>query len=387
VYPDRGEPVLISHRRFARHSVWVPLLAALLLGSCTASCARKAEPAASPKFCVLLSDAIGLYTGNPVTQMGFPIGTVKSIQPEGTRVQVDFTIDRKRPIPADVRAVIRSPSILADRSLELVGNYAGGPQLLPDDCIPLNRSSTPLSISRIVGSATDFVNAISPDGSTNLQDALRGVNKATQGTGKSANELLNRASSLLDNPDQTVADLGEITKNMAELTTMLRDNRDPLKQILQDMPTTGSDIDKAVAGASHLAHPLPEVIQLVEDLELELGPELQLALDTVSEDTRILAPHYKGIADLLNPLPRFISGLNGEPPGATAGALAKHINNHVFDLLTWRPPLFRVPTPNGLLACGMMNSSLPGTCADIGGRPYAVDTALLQYVLTVAANQ
>lgn len=377
----------MPRRRFTRRPVWVPLLTALLLSSCSASCAHNAQPAASEQFCVLLSDAVGLYTGNPVTQMGYPIGTVKSIHPQGTRVQVDFAIGQKRPIPADVRAVIRSPSILADRSLELVGNYAGGPRLAPDDCIPLNRSSTPLSISRIIGSATDFVNAIGPEGSTNLQDALRGVNQATHGTGKAANELLSRASTLLNNPDQTIADLGEITESMAELTTMLRQNRDPLKQILQDMPTTGPYIDKAVAGAADLAHPLPEVMQLVADLELELGPELQLALDTVADSVRILAPHYKGLADLLNPLPRFISGLNGEPPGAAAGGLAKHINNHVFDLLTWRPPLFRIPTPNGLLACGMMNSSLPGSCVDIGGRPYAVDTALLQYVLTEAAKQ
>jgi phospholipid/cholesterol/gamma-HCH transport system substrate-binding protein len=110
-------------------------------------------------------------------------------------------------------------------------------------------------------------------------------------------------------------------------------------------------------------------------------------LDEISEELRIWSPHYKWVADALNPLPRFISGLNGEPPGATAGGLAKHINNHVFDLLTWRPPLYRIPTPNGLVTCGNMNASMPGSCADVGGRPYAVDVALLQYVLTQAARQ
>jgi phospholipid/cholesterol/gamma-HCH transport system substrate-binding protein len=335
----------------------------------------------------MMSDSVGLYVGNPVTQMGYKIGTVKTLQPTGTGVEVGFTIDDNRAISQDVKAVTRSPSILADRALELVGNYSGGPRLQPDDCVPRSRTSTPLSISQVIGSATTFVNAITPDGSTNIKDSLAGMDQAMKGNGQGANDLLTRSSALLDNPDQTINDLGEITRNMAELTSTLRANRATLKEIVQDMPLTGPSIVKAAAGADNLSHPLPELIQAVNDLELQLGPDLQLALDTVTESVRILSPHYKGIADLLNPLPRFISGLNGEPPGADAGALAKRLNNHVFDLLTWRPPLFRIPTPNGLLACGMMNSSMPGSCADVGGMPYAVDTALLQYVLSQAAHQ
>ena len=33
-----------------------------------------------------------------------------------------------------------------------------------------------------------------------------------------------------------------------------------------------------------------------------------------------------------------------------------------------------------------MNASMPGSCANVQGTPYAVDVALLQYVLTQAAN-
>jgi phospholipid/cholesterol/gamma-HCH transport system substrate-binding protein len=358
----------------------------VLLALGTTSCGSPPQPKAS-EFCAIMPDSVGLYRGNPVTQMGYKIGTIKSIDPRAMDVQIGFEITDNRVIPQDVRAVTRSPSILADRSLELVGNYEGGPQLTSGNCIPLSRSSTPLSISKVIGSATSFVNAINPDGSNNLKDALQGIDQAVQGNGAKANQLLTRSSRLLDNPDQTIADLGEITRNMAELTTMLRANRSPLKEIVQDLPTVGPDVARAIYGAANLAHPLAELIQLVMDLELELGPDIQLALDTVTEAVRILSPHYKGIADMLNPLPRWISGLANEPPGAPAGGIAKHINDHVFNLLPYRPPLFRIPTPNGLLACGYMNASLPGSCADVGGRPYAVDVALLQYVLTEAARK
>ena len=43
-------------------------------------------------------------------------------------------------------------------------------------------------------------------------------------------------------------------------------------------------------------------------------------------------------------------------------------------------------TQDGLLLCGQMNARVPGSCADIAGTPYAVDVALLQYVLMEASR-
>ncbi|MEB4211083.1 MlaD family protein [Mycobacterium sp. 94-17] len=334
-----------------------------------------------------MSDGVGLYEGNHVTQMGYPIGEIRNIEPRAADVKVSFSLRAGRPVPEGVRAVTRSPSILADRSLELVGNYTGGPKLKPNECIPLRQTSTPLSISRIIGSATEFVNAINPEGSTNIADALRGIDQAMAGQGDRTNQLLARSSRLLDNPDQTISQMGEITRNLAELTSMLRANRAPIKQILTDEAAVGPDLVKTVHGALEFDGPLSEIEFMILDIELEMGPELQNLLDETGEQMRIWSPHYKGIANMLNFLPRMISGVNGEPPGAIAGGIAKHLNNHLFPVLTWRPPLFRIPTPNGLLACGAMNASAPGSCADVGGRPYAVDVALLQYVLTEAQKR
>lgn len=338
-------------------------------------------------FCAIMSDSVGLYVGNHVTQMGYPIGEVRQIEPRATDVKVVFSLDGGRPIPADVRAVTRSPSILADRALELVGNYGTGPKLQPAQCVPLNRTSTPLSIAQIIGSATDFVNAVNPEGSTNIADSLKGIDQAMSGQGDRLNQLMTRSSKLMDNPDQAIAQMGEITRNVAELTSMVRDNRGDLKTILTDLPSVAPNALKSLQGAYEFDAPVADLMTAVVDIENELGPEFQSALDATGELIRIASPHYKGIANMLNPLPRWISGINGEPPGATEGGLAKRANNHPFIVLPYRPPLFRIPTANGLLACGAMNASAPGSCADVAGRPYAVDVALLQYVLTEAQRR
>jgi phospholipid/cholesterol/gamma-HCH transport system substrate-binding protein len=350
-----------------------PVLA-LAVAVCAASCGTRHE-SQSTQFCAIMSDSIGLYVGNPVTQMGYRIGTVDSVTPSDTSVEIRFTINDGRPIPRDVKAVTRSTSILADRSLELVGNYSSGPQLTTGQCIPRNQTATPMSISQVIGSATNFVNGITPDGSTNIKDALRGVDEAVKGNGTSLNRFLSMSASLLDNPDQGIAEMGSIVRNVAQLTAMLKASRPPLKQILLDMPDTTPQLVNAVAGTAGLTDVITELVVLVADLETNLGDDIQSGLDTVGDVLRHLSPHYKGIANILNPVPRFIN------------TLSYYVNNHQFDFIAWSPPLFRIRTPDGLALCGRMNASMPGSCADVNGQPHAVDIALLQYVLTEAQRR
>jgi phospholipid/cholesterol/gamma-HCH transport system substrate-binding protein len=350
------------------------MIVVLVVAVCTTSCGGRRD-SGSAGFCAIMSDSVGLYAGNPVTQMGYKIGTIDSITPRDSSVEVRFTITEHREIPRDVRAVTRSLSILADRSLELVGNYSSGPRLVAGQCIPRSQTATPMSISQVIGAATNFVNGINPDGSTNLKDALRGVDEAVKGNGASMNRLLTTSSSLSDNPDRAIADMGSIVRNIVRLTDTLKANRTPLKTILLDMQETVPQLVTAIRGTTGLENAVVSLPLLVDDLETELGGDIQLALDGFSDALRHFSPHYKGLANILNPFPRFIN------------TISYWINNHQFDFIAWSPPLFRIRTPDGLALCGRMNASMPGSCADVNGQPHAVDIALLQYVLTEAQHR
>jgi phospholipid/cholesterol/gamma-HCH transport system substrate-binding protein len=325
-------------------------------------------------YCAILPDSIGLYVGNPVTQMGYPIGTVNKVTPSDSSVQVDFSVTDTRPLPDDVKAVIRSTSILADRALELVGNYEGaGLKLAPGGCVPLSRSVTPKSLSEVIGSANTFVNGINPQNSTNIQAALSQLDQAAHGNGAGVNQLLTTSSRLLDNPDKAVSDLGSIVVNLATLTRTLVQLRDPMKQIINDSVTTLPNLRDAMFGTANLAFPLPPLVTMVSDLEVHTGDELQLTLDAVSDAMRIMTPHARGLASLLDPLPWWIN------------TAANHFNNKQFDLF-YRPPLYRIRTPDGVAVCNVMNFSMPGSCANVAGQPYAVDVNLLQYVFMNASK-
>ena len=339
----------------------------------SATSATSAAAATSTHHCAVLPDSVGLYVGNPVTQMGYKIGTIDDIKPGPQSVRVDFTLNQKRTLPGDVKAVVRSTSILADRALELVGNYDGGATLSSAECVPLERASTPKSLSEIIGSANTFLEGINPQTSSNIGDVIKQLDQAAQHNGAGINRILTTSSRMLDSPDAAISDMSSIVTNLGLVTDTLVQVRDPMKQILNDAVTTTPTLVDAIAGARDMAQPLPEVITAISDLEIHAGDEIQLTLDTVSDTVRILSPHAEGLASLLDPLPRWINGA------------ANHINNREF-IMSFRPPLYRVRSPNGPFVCAVMNASMPGSCANVAGQPYGVDVNLLQYVFLNATR-
>ena len=346
----------------------------LACGSC-ASPDDKTEGGAV-SYCATMPDSVGLYVDNPVTHLGFPIGKVTAITPAAQSVRVDFSVDGVRSIPADARAVTRSTSILADRALELVGNYDdAGPHLTSGTCIPLSRTLTPMSLSEVIGSNTKFINAINPPGSDNVGAVVNGVDQAARNQGAGADELLTTTSRVLDSPDQAIGDLNSITLNLNQLTTTLVDLQPTLKEVFDDTANTvGPEARDTLLGSDNVFEGIIPVIDAAAGIEKELGPQLQQLLDAVSVVVRKASPRAPYYASLLNVAPRLINGI------------ANLANNHDFTL-HYRPPTYRLRAPEGVLQCNIMNASMPGSCANVKGTPYAVDVALLQYVLTQAANR
>lgn len=361
-----------SRSHLVRRVVAVPVVVAAALPCASFSVSTKPEAA---HYCAIMPDSVGLYVDNPVTHLGFPIGKVAAITPSAQSVRVDFTVDGGRQVPSDAKAVTRSTSILADRALELVGNYEGTQYLSPGGCIPLSRSLTPRSLSEVIGSSTNFINSINPAGSDNIGRVVAGIDKALHGKGPDANRLLTTTSSVVDEPETAIGDLGSITRNLRQLSTMLVDVEPTLNGVFDDLANSvGEDAAETLIGSSKTMEGIRSIVEAAGAIEKELGPQVQQLLDAVSVVLRKMAPRAPYYGSLLNVAPRIINGL------------INMANNHEFTL-HYRPPLYRIRTHDGVAQCNIMNASVPGSCANVKGTPYAVDVALLQYVLTLAAKK
>ncbi|KSZ60731.1 mammalian cell entry protein [Rhodococcus pyridinivorans KG-16] len=307
-------------------------------------------------FCVEMPDSVGLYPGNPVTQMGFPVGKVDSVEQKGTHVEVRFTTDGGRVFPADVQAVTRSKSILADRSLELVGNYESGPQLTPESCIPLGNSYTPKTISEVVGSAADFIEALSPEaGDETVEMAVTGLEKALRGQGENARQMMIHAANAMENPDGFIADIGSSISNMAPLTEEALVQWAAIKNIADNMPKVVSDAMGLWPGTIDVCVGIGWLVALLDDIQRNYGDDIwPFVQGQAVEAVKLAAQQSRSIGDLVSTIPSMSNAVAAQT--RDAGAVS----------MEYTPPKIALSDDEAARLCDVLESLSPGSCKNAG---------------------
>ncbi|MET7773187.1 MlaD family protein [Nocardia sp. NPDC005366] len=323
-------------------------------------------------FCVRMPDSIGLYEGNSVTQMGFQVGKVDRIRPAGDHVEIGFTLDGGRRFPADVKAVTRSKSILADRSLELVGNYESGPELTAGECIPLEHSYTPKSISEIAGSAADFIDELSPaDGRQSMRNAVVGFEEALRGQGQNARAMMLHASAAANNPDQLIADIGSIILDMAPLTDDALRQWSSIQSILDQMPAVVAAGIGLWPGTIDVCVGVGWLVNVLHDVHTEYGDLLWPMLrGPLAEAIHLAAARSGDIASLLESIP------------SVAAMLRQQSGDDGSMTVAYQPPTVRIEAADSAAVCEALNHLAPGTCTPTAtGQAQIPATGLLDLVL------
>ena len=159
--------------------------------------------------------------------MGVNIGTVTAVVPEGDRVRVAMEYDGEYKLPADAKAAIVTPTLTADRFVQIAPAYTGGAAMADNARIALPKTGTPVELDRIYQSLSDLTQALGPNGANKngaLDDLLTAGTKALQGNGKLGNETLLNLSAAVQTFGDSSGPLFDSVKNMSQLTDTLAAN-------------------------------------------------------------------------------------------------------------------------------------------------------------------
>ena len=273
------------------------------------------------RYCANMVDAIGLYVGNPVTQMGYRIGTVTDITPMGPYARVVFDVDSDRTLPASVKAVTRSKSLLADRSLELVGNFTDGPTLEPDACVDTANTYTPKTISEIAGSSADFLESLTSSGDTSVQDSIDGLDQAMSGTQEAAHSMMTQAAAAAASPEQLTADIGSSIMNMAPLTEDALRNWGRIRSILDQMPEISGEATDLFAQVAKFDRGVGWLVAMLYDIQRNYGADIWPAVHgPITDLIRASAARTPDIQSLYETVPAVSTALGRQ--GQVAGGLS-----------------------------------------------------------------
>jgi virulence factor Mce-like protein len=173
------------------------------------------------------ASAVSIYKGSDVEVMGVRIGRVTAVVPEGDTVRVDMEYDGKYKLPRDVKAAIVTPTLVADRFVQLAPAYGGGAALRDGGDIPVARTAVPVELDRIYSSIGDLTEALGPNGANRtgaLSQLLGSSAKALKGNGELGHQMLANLSRAVQTFGNSSGDLFRTVDNLAELTGALQAN-------------------------------------------------------------------------------------------------------------------------------------------------------------------
>ncbi|MGW0522400.1 MCE family protein [Crossiella sp. NPDC003009] len=256
--------------------------------------------------------AVGVYAGSDVRMLGVRVGTIDSVEPQGQRVRVEFTLDSGVKAPAEAKVVSVAPSLVSDRYLQLAPVYRGGPTLADGAVIPVERTASPVELDQLYESMEKLATALGPNGA-NKEGALSSLLETgaanLEGNGAALNKLfrdLGQAAKTLDGSQQ---DMFGTVDNLAKFTGMLARNDNQVvaaeQQLAEVTRFLAADRDALRAALAELPAALGQVGEFIG----EHRGRVKSTVDKLTGITKVLADQRSALAEALDVAPLAMTNL------------------------------------------------------------------------------
>ena len=283
---------------------------------------------------VLFSRAVGVYSGSDVRLLGVRIGQVESVTPRGEQVEVTLTYDGSAPIAADTDVVVIAPSVVADRYVQFSKPARGGPRLVDNTTIGVDRSATPVELDQLYASLDSLTKALGPDGANKngaLSDLLKTGARNLQGNGTAFNDSVKQLSELARTLAGNSGDLFTTVRELQQFTSMLAANDNQVSQVNQQLAavsgTLSANRDELATALRSLGSALADIQGFIKDNRALIKSNV----DKLAVTTQTLADQRASLAEYLDTAPLAATNLIQTVDPAT-GALQSRT-----DLLDYLP--------------------------------------------------
>lgn len=305
----------------------------------------------------IFTSATGIYPGDEVRVSGVEVGSIESITPEGTHTRMVLNIDRDIPVPADAKAVIVAPNLVAARYVQLTPAYrTSGPTMPDDTVIPLDRTAVPVEWDEVKEQLTRLSTDLGPQSGVDGTSVSRFIDSAAnamEGNGEKLRETISQLSGVarvLAEGSGNVVDIIEnlqtfvtalkgsneqvvlFQNRLATLTSVVDGSRSDLDAALKNLSVAVVDVQRFVSGtrdqASEQVQRLANVTRNLLDNKLEIENLLHIAPNALSNAYNIYNPDVGAavgqfvLNNFSNPV-EFICGAIGAIENTTAPETAK----------------------------------------------------------------
>jgi phospholipid/cholesterol/gamma-HCH transport system substrate-binding protein len=191
--------------------------------------------------------AVAVYPGTDLRVMGVQIGEVTAVVPDGNSVRVEMVYDQEYKLPADAKAAVVTPTLVADRYVQVFPAYGKGAALADGADIPLERTQTPIELDRMFRALDDLSVTLGPkEGSTSggaLDNLLTAGAKALDGNGELGSETIRNLSGAAETFARNRGPLFDNVRALAELTDTLAANDATVESFLKSLTSVSGQLE------------------------------------------------------------------------------------------------------------------------------------------------
>jgi phospholipid/cholesterol/gamma-HCH transport system substrate-binding protein len=315
--------------RSLRIGVAVILVAAA--GMATVVLVRTVNRSDRTHIVAYFANSNGVFVGDDVRIRGVNVGSIEQIQPEQDRVKISFSIDRSVKVPADVKAVILSPTLVTARAIQLTPPYRNGPELANNAVIEENRTAVPVEwddFREQLQRLSDTLKPATPGGVSTLGDFVSTTAANLRGQGPAIRDAIIKLSQTVSAIGDHSSDTFTTVKNLSTLVTGLEDSTDLIRQLNQNLASVSGLLADDPDEVGNAVGDVNDVVADVTAFANENRDALGTTTDKLASTSTALNEKLGDLKQLLHAGPTVLANAVNvyQPAQATlSGALA--LNN------------------------------------------------------------
>ncbi|MBP2456018.1 MCE family protein [Mycolicibacterium lutetiense] len=311
----------------SRRSRWVRIgLAALLLVTLAVGVYQVWPSRTGPKLTAYFTNAVGIYPGDEVRIVGVPVGRIDSIEPRPSDVKIEMTLDRGIKVPADAKALIISPNLVAARFIQLTPAYTEGDEMAAGASIGLDRTGVPVEWDEVKEQLTELSSQLGPQANSVQGPIAAFVDQAAttfDGNGDSFRNALRELSQTAGRLGDSRTDLFGTVKNLQILVDALSNSNEQIVQFTNHVASVSQVLADSASGLDQTLGTLNQALGDVRGFLNENNDALIAQVSKLGEFTQILTDHSDDIEQILHVTPNGLANFYNmyNPAQGTVGGL------------------------------------------------------------------
>ena len=260
------------------------------------------------------TSATAVYPGDQVRVIGVKVGTIKAIEPQGTKAKMTLAVDRGVQIPADAKAVIVAENLVGARYVQLAPAFGAdgetsGPTMRDGAVIDTDRTAVPVEWDEIKTQLTRLATDLGPASEASTSSVGRFIESAANamdGNGDTLRETIKQLSGLSRILADGSGNIVDIIGNLQTFVTVLRDSNDQIVVFQNRLATVSSVLDGSRsdldAALTNLSSAVVDVQRFVAGSRNQTSEQVERLADVV----RNLSDNQAALKNLLHVAPNAI---------------------------------------------------------------------------------